>query len=159
MANSNGSSSAEHSLALAPVEPMSKAQLEKELRDIRQLVGACLGALIGFTKEKQEPYLREAEGAEWLRRFTEDPMLEQLLDINAAGALRRHGCPESRSESGYAGGYMTLEEVALAGRDHISSIDGVGPRSMEKLDKAMNDHGYQWACPAWLTEERKEVID
>jgi hypothetical protein len=51
----------------------------------------------------------------------------------------------------HRGGLYTLEEVAVAGREEIARIRGIGPKAMSALDAALDHHGLKWAAAEAVT--------
>lgn len=64
---------------------------------------------------------------------------------NAAGApLYKTALQERVCGALNGAGIYTLEEVAARTRAEVFAIDGVGPKTMQKLDAAMADRGLSW---------------
>jgi hypothetical protein len=48
----------------------------------------------------------------------------------------------------YDSGFVTLDEVAERSREEIASINGVGPKTLDRLDAAMQEHGLSYSEPS-----------
>lgn len=128
---------------------MTDAQLERELRDIRDLIGATFCAIVGGGEEKQRNWLVAARDSEFFRRYMggvgrahpfwgNDPEIPP----RAQELLRDHSAKGSRPP---LGGLLNLEEAAVAGRATVTAIPGIGPKTMEAIDAALVKHELEWS--------------
>ncbi|MEZ5078432.1 MAG: hypothetical protein R2725_13435 [Solirubrobacterales bacterium] len=126
----------------------TRADIEKVLSRIdalENLTVAFMASVVGLKKRTQweEIAATHRRDYEWVRRWMAGQNLRETIDENVANALRRANCDED--EAPPTKGYMSLEEVAAAGRTTIAAVPGVGRVSLRKLDAALPEHDLVWA--------------
>jgi hypothetical protein len=108
-------------------------EIRTELREMRLLLEKVLSATAG--KDWTSDYLdrRVKREAEFRRAIADSGLYNLGVPKRGRDGLRENA------------DLLTLEEVSAWPRDKVATVDGVGPKTMKKLDAAMADRGLFWA--------------
>ncbi len=111
-------------------------QLRAEIREVRYLTEAVLMSIVG--KDKMLMYEIEAHVQSSLRR---QRLGTPLREVGVRG--RAHGRLTSSFHDGLD--VQTLEEIIRLPRERVAAVEGLGRKSMQKIEAAMAERGLAWA--------------